>query len=186
MARVLIPIAEGFEELEAVTIIDLLRRAGFEVVVASIHGRDAVTGSRQTRVVPDVSLAEILDDDFDLIVLPGGLPGADNLNQDSRIITLLHKMQAADKYTAAICAAPKVLATAGLLEGKTATSFPGHLEKLNLPHTTLSQQAVVIDGKVITSRGPGTAMDFALSLIALLGGADLRDQVEAPLQRPSV
>lgn len=184
MARVLIPIAEGFEELEAVTIIDLLRRAGFEVVVASIHGRDAVTGSRQTRVLPDVTLDEVINDQFDLIVLPGGLPGADNLNQDPRVIQILQRMQAEDRYTAAICAAPKVLATAGLLEGKNATSFPGHLERLNLPNTKLSQQAVVIDGKVVTSRGPGTAMDFALKLIELLGGADLRAQVEAPLQRP--
>jgi 4-methyl-5(b-hydroxyethyl)-thiazole monophosphate biosynthesis len=184
MARVLIPIATGFEELEAVTIIDLLRRAKIEVVVAGLNGIDPVVGSRQTKLVPDTGLDEVLGQDFDMIVLPGGLPGADNLNQDPRIIALLQRMQQQDKYTAAICAAPKVLASAGILENKAATSFPGHLEALDLPSTRLLEQAVVIDGKVITSRGPGTAMDFSLQLIETLGGKPLRDEVEAPLQRP--
>lgn len=183
MARILIPIATGFEELEAVTIIDLLRRAGFEVIVAGLSGTEVVVGSRQTRLVPDTGLEQVLDQDFDLIVLPGGLPGADHLNQDPRLIALLQRMQQQDKYTAAICAAPKVLATAGLLEGKTATSYPGHLEALNLANTRLSEEPVVIDGKVITSRGPGTAMEFALSLIEVLAGKALREEVEAPLQR---
>lgn len=184
MASVLIPIATGFEELEAVTIIDLLRRAKIEVIVAGLNGMDPVVGSRQTKLVPDVALADVLDQDFDMIVLPGGLPGADHLNQDPRIIDLLQRMQQQEKYTAAICAAPKVLATAGILDNKAATSFPGHLEALDLPTTRLSQEPVVTDGKVITSRGPGTAMDFALQLIETLGGKSLREEVETPLQRP--
>ena len=94
-------------------------------------------------------------------------------------------MAKADKYTAAICAAPKVLATAGLLEGKRATGFPGVLEKLQLPATQLEASAVVRDGNIITSRGPGTAMDFALELIAQLAGPEKRSEVEAPLQRPA-
>lgn len=186
MASVLIPLAPGFEELEAVTIIDLLRRAQIEVVIAGLHGVEPVQGSRQTRIVPDLALDEVLDKDFDLLVLPGGQPGANNLEQDPRIIALLQGMQQQDKYTAAICAAPKVLATAGLLHGKSATSFPGALDGYELNTTNQSLDPVVIDGKLITSRGPGTAMDFALALIELLGGKALREQVETPLQRPTV
>jgi 4-methyl-5(b-hydroxyethyl)-thiazole monophosphate biosynthesis len=118
-----------------------------------------------------------------MIVLPGGLAGAENLDSDPRIHALLHRMSKDGKYVAAICAAPKVLATAGLLEHKKATSFPGVLEKLALPSTELTSRAVQIDGTLITSRGPGTAMDFALKLIELLLGRKARDEVEVPLQR---
>ncbi|MBD3669639.1 MAG: DJ-1/PfpI family protein [Gammaproteobacteria bacterium] len=184
MASVLIPLATGFEELEAVTIIDLLRRAGVEVTVAGIEGPDAVTGSRGTRILPDVDLDEVVEQTFDMITLPGGLPGADNLNADPRIHTLLKRMASEGRYTTAICAAPKVLGNAGLLDDKRATSFPGHLEALERNAIHIVNEPVVMDGKVITSRGPGTAMDFALSLIEELCGKPTRDEVEAPLQRP--
>ena len=114
MKKVLVPLAPGFEELEAVTIIDLLRRAEIDVTVAGLE-EGAVTGSRGTRILPDTLLAQSTDSDYDMIVLPGGLPGADNLNSDSRIHALLQQMSDQGKYIAAICAAPKVLATAGLL-----------------------------------------------------------------------
>ena len=183
MARVLIPLAQGCEELEAVTVIDLMRRAGLEVVTASLSD-GPVKASRGTVLIADTTLDKALTRDYDMVVLPGGLPGADYLNNDARIQTLLQSMAKQDKYTAAICAAPKVLATAGLLEGKRATSFPGVLENLHLPATQLESSAVVKDGNVITSRGPGTAMDFALELIELLTGRTKRDAVEAELQRP--
>lgn len=182
MARVLIPLAQGCEELEAVTVIDLLRRADIEVVTAGLQ-EGLVTASRGTRLMPDTVLDEVLDQTFDMLVLPGGLPGADYLNADSRIHQLLRNMAEAGHYTAAICAAPKVLASAGLLDGREATSYPGVLEAEGLHHTQLSKAAVVRDGTVITSRGPGTAMDFALALIEILGGSALREQVEAPLVR---
>ncbi|MDH5593124.1 MAG: DJ-1/PfpI family protein [Gammaproteobacteria bacterium] len=182
MASVLIPLAQGCEELEAITVIDLMRRAGIEVISAGLDDKP-VKASRGTVIVPDTTLDEALKKEYDMIVLPGGLPGADHLDNDSRIQNRLKQMASQNKYTAAICAAPKVLASAGLLSGKQATSFPGVLEALNLPDIKLSTQPVVTDGKVITSRGPGTAMDFALDLIEKLVGKVKREEVESGLQR---
>lgn len=183
MARVLIPLAHGCEELEAVTIIDLLRRAEIEVITAGLEP-GPVTASRGVVLLPDVNLDEVLGENFDMVVLPGGLPGADHLDNDPRVRGLIRRMAEAGKYTAAICAAPKVLANAGLLDGKMATSYPGVIDAMDLPSTEVLQQSVVTDGKVITSRGPGTAMDFALTLIETLAGQEKRNEVEAPLLRP--
>ena len=183
MTNVLVPLAPGCEELEAVTIIDLLRRAGIKVTTASLDG-EPVVASRGTILVADTVLDSALDCQYDMLVLPGGLPGADHLRDDPRIINLLKKMASQEKYTCAICAAPKVLAQAGLLKNKNATAFPGTLEKLNLPHTTIKSEAIVVDGKIVTSRGPGTAMDFALKLIEILCGEEKRQGVESALQRP--
>ncbi len=182
MVRVLVPLADGCEELEAVTIIDLLRRAGIEVVVAGLKP-GIVKASRGTQLMPDITLGVALQDEYDMVVLPGGMPGAQHLKDDARIIALVQKMAAAGRYIAAICAAPTVLAEAGVLAGKTATGYPGFLDKMNLRDVTLSTEAVVRDGLVITSRGPGTAMDFALSLIEVLAGVGMRRQVEAGLVR---
>jgi 4-methyl-5(b-hydroxyethyl)-thiazole monophosphate biosynthesis len=182
MPTVLVPIAQGCEELEAVTIIDLLRRAEIKVVVAGLE-EGPITASRGVVLMPDVGLADVLSDEFDMIVLPGGLGGAQHLEADSRIIDLLQRMAKANRYIAAVCAAPKVLASAGLLEGRHATAYPGALDKY-ANSMTVSTAAVVHDGHLITSRGPGTAMDFALSLIETLCGQDKRYSVEAALQRP--
>ena len=182
MARALVPIAQGCEELEAVTVIDLLRRAGIEVVTAGLVP-GPVTASRGVVLVPDVTLDAVLDDVFDIIVLPGGGPGADRLDADTRIRGLLDRLTREGKYTAAICAAPKVLANAGLLDGCRATSYPGVLDGMNLPRVDVDLKPVIRDGKVITSRGPGTAMDFALELIELLVDRAKRDEVEAGLVR---
>ncbi len=181
--RILVPLAEGFEELEAVTVIDLLRRARFEVIVAGLR-EGAVKASRGTVILPDDSLDAVLDVSFEMVVLPGGLPGSDHLNEDIRIRNLLQKLDAEGKWLAAICAAPKVLASAGVLKGRKATSYPGVLESLaETENILLSSEPVVRDGNVITSRGPGTAMDFALELIEVLAGKERRDEVEGPLQR---
>jgi 4-methyl-5(b-hydroxyethyl)-thiazole monophosphate biosynthesis len=182
MARVLVPLAPGCEELEAVTVVDLLRRAQIEVVTAGLAA-GPVKASRGTVLVPDATLSEALHQEYDMVVLPGGQPGATNLEQDPRVLTLLKSMAAAGKYTAAICAAPKVLAVAGLLDGKRATSFPGAVRAEQFPAIQIEAQAVVQDGRVLTSRGPGTAMDFALALIEVLAGRAARDQVEAGLVR---
>lgn len=181
MTRVLVPLAEGFEELEAVTVIDLLRRADITVDVAGLKP-GPVTGSRRTVVVPDLTLDEATGHDYDMVVLPGGQPGATHLDADTRVHALLKSMAQAGKFTAAICAAPTVLANAGLLQGKRATSFPGALD--TAAGTQLESDAVVRDGRVITSRGPGTAMDFALELIRVLADDNVRAKVEAALQRP--
>jgi len=170
MKKVLVPLAQGCEELEAITIMDLLTRAGIEVVSAGLDD-EPVKCSRNTVIVPSTTIDTIINDEFDLIVLPGGLPGADHLRDDERIISLIQKHSASNKPVAAICAAPKVLAKAGLLENKKATSFPNVLLDLNLPTTTVTGSALEIDGNIITSRGPGTAMDFSLTLIKQLLGA---------------
>jgi 4-methyl-5(b-hydroxyethyl)-thiazole monophosphate biosynthesis len=182
MASVLVPLAQGCEELEAVTVVDLLRRAGIHVVTAGLD-EQPVRASRGVVLLPDMTLEEALKSDYDMVVLPGGLPGADHLGDDARVIGLLQEMAAAGKYTAAICAAPRVLARAGLLDGKRATSYPGALETAAVPGLEYSDEAVVTDGNVVTSRGPGTAMDFALHLIELLAGRTGRDTVEAGMLR---
>jgi 4-methyl-5(b-hydroxyethyl)-thiazole monophosphate biosynthesis len=182
MARTLVPLAQGCEELEAITVIDLLRRAGLEVVSAGLDAQP-VKASRGVVLVPDTTLDEVLAESFDMIVLPGGLPGADHLNQDPRIHTLLQTMHQTGKHIAAICAAPKVLASAGLLQGRRATAYPGTLEKTGQAGIAIDSGAVVRDGTVITSRGPGTAMDFALELIEVLAGSAKRLEVEKALVR---
>lgn len=181
-ARVLVPLAAGFEELEAVTIIDLLRRSGVEVTVAGLAD-GPIVASRGVVVVADMSLDQALEQDYDMVVLPGGAGGSDTLNADHRIHELLKKMANSERFTAAICAAPKVLAAAGVIEGRTVTGFPGVLEALPKQDFSLSDDPVVSDGKIVTSRGPGTAIDFALTLIEHLAGRAKRDEVEAQLKR---
>ncbi len=139
--------------------------------------------SRGTVIVPDTTLDAVKDRDFDMLVLPGGLPGADHLNADPRIRELLKKLANSGRWTGAICAAPKVLASAGLLDGRHATSYPGSLDDSPVKEMIYEEKPVVVDGKVVTSRGPGTAMDFALTLIELLAGKDKRDEVEKGLMR---
>jgi len=183
MARVLIPLADGCEELEAVTLIDLLRRAGITVVTAGLR-TGPVTASRGVQLIPDTTLDAVLAESFDLLLLPGGGKGAAALAADARMIALLKQQAAAGRYSAAICAAPQALAAAGLLDHKRATSFPGSLENLRIPGLQYVEEPVVQDGTVLTSRGPGTAMDFALHIIELLADRVTRDKVEAGLQRP--
>ena len=180
MTPVLVPLAQGCEEIEAVTIIDILRRAGITVISAGLDAQP-VRASRGTVLIPDTTLDEALKQIFDMVVLPGGQPGSNNLKADARILSLLKSMAQQDKYVAAICAAPAVLATAGLLDGKNATSFPGALNAF--PKVHQQANSVVEDGKLITSRGPGTAMDFALILVERLAGIAKRQEVEAGLVR---
>lgn len=179
MARILIPIATGCEELEAVTLIDLFRRAEFEVVTAGLE-EGPITCSRGVVLVPDAVLTSVVDESFDAIVLPGGGPGADRLRTDERLVGMLDHHRDADGWLGAICAAPGVLAAHNLLGPGPATAFPGALE----PYGVESSDAPVeIDGHVATSRGPGTAMDFALELIEQLDSRERRREVEARLQR---
>lgn len=180
MKTVLVLFADGSEELEAVTIVNILRRAGITVTLTGLSA-GPLRGSRGVLLMPDNTLDAVLHDDFDMIVLPGGQPGTNNLKADARVLKLAQRMAQQGHYVAAICAAPSVLATAGLLDGKQATSFPGAL----VPFPKVKQQnaAIVEDGKLITSRGPGTAMDFALTLVERLAGTAKRQEVEAGLQR---
>ena len=183
MIKALVPLAQGCEEVEAVTIIDLLRRANIEVVSAGLSP-DPVVCSRGVVLIPDTTLDKAARmDDFDVVILPGGLPGADNLADSPLLNEVLAKMAADGKYIAAICAAPRVLAKAGMLEGKKVTAYPGFIEGGNYPSVHYTGGAVEVDGKIVTSRGPGTAMDFALTLIELLAGETTRNTVEAGLKR---
>jgi len=183
MSRVLVPLAEGFEEIEAVTVVDLLRRAGIEVHTASLDGPQ-VTGSHGITVAADIALDAAVADAYDMIVLPGGMPASRHLKNDARIISLLRRFAAEGRYTAAICAAPSVLAHAGLLDERAATSFPGFLDANSAPGIRLCDEPVVIDGKVATSRGAGTAMEFGLALIGLLQGDAAMQRVRQTLQIP--
>ncbi|MGH8034335.1 MAG: DJ-1/PfpI family protein, partial [Lysobacterales bacterium] len=133
--RVLVPLAPGCEELEAVTVIDLLRRAGIEVVVAGLCD-GVITASRGVRLLADVSLDEALQQDYDMVALPGGLPGSDHLANDQRITQILQKMSKSGRFVGAVCAAPKALARSGVLNGKMATAYPGVLQAEGHPYIT--------------------------------------------------
>jgi len=182
VARVLVPLATGFEEIEAVTVIDILRRAGIDVVVASLEP-GPVQGSHGITIAADQDLSAVMDQHFDMVALPGGMPGAANLQRDSRITSLLQSTAGHGGVIAAICAAPMVLAAAGLLQGYRATSYPGFLDSAAAQGTVISNEAVVSDGNRVTSRGPGTAMDFALALVENLLGSKSRQALEQTLQR---
>lgn len=183
MPTALIPLAEGCEEIEAVTLIDLLRRAEVEVTTAALTA-EPVRASRGVVLVADTMLAAVAGQTFDLIALPGGGGGAERLRADARVLEQVRAQHAAGRYLAAICAAPSVLAAAGVLVQRRATSFPGWLDADAAPGLQLENAPVVRDGHIFTSRGPGTAMDFALVLIEALCGPDRAAEVERQLQRP--
>lgn len=156
----------GFEEIETVAPVDLLRRAGVEVVVASLTGEKLVTGRCQITVQADASLADVVDQDFDLLLIPGG-PGIKAVRADGRAAKLAQAYTQAGKPVAAICAAPTVLLDAGLLAGKRFTSHAGVLAELPASQV---QERVVEDGNLITSRGAATSVDFGLALVRRLCG----------------
>ena len=163
---VLVPIADGTEELEAVTIIDVLRRAGARLTVASV-GSLQVAASRKVKLVADCLIADCVNKTYDLIVLPGGLPGAEYLRDCAQLIELLKAQKEAGRLYAAICASPAVVLTPhGLLDGKQATCYPSCADAL--PDQTQADKKVVVDKNCITSQGPGTALEFSIELIRQL------------------
>lgn len=166
--------ADGFEEIEAITIIDVLRRAGAEVIVAGVENR-ALVGSRKIKLVPDVSLDQIKHDEFDMIVLPGGQAGVDNLRKNATVLGLLQRLHEEKKWIGAICAAPLVLRDAGLIRELKLTSYPGFEKELQ--GADYAQDRVVTDGRFITSRGPGTAMEFALKIVEVLYDRQKADEL---------
>lgn len=167
MKKVLVPLAPGFEEIEAITVIDILRRAGVEVVAAGTQA-GPIEASRKTRHLPDCTLDEVRAEDFEMIVLPGGQPGATNLRKDPRVGKIIKTLQVNNRYTAAICAAPTVLSAYGVLKGRAATCHPS--VRGELADAKISDQRVVVDGPVVTSQGAGSAMEFAFKLVELLCG----------------
>lgn len=186
MSKVLIPLAEGFEEIEAVTNIDVLRRASLDVVTVSLDSLD-VMGDHNIPIIADKRIGEINIDEFDAIVLPGGMPGASNLRDSAKVLEFVRKIDEKGGLVAAICAAPMVLEAADLLEGKNATSYPGFGKEMS--SCNYKEDRVVIDGNIITARGPGVAMEFALTIVEYLKdkkyAEDLRDSmiVEKPAKK---
>ncbi len=178
--RILVPLAPGFEETEAIAIVDVLRRAELDVVTASI-GEQQVMGAHGIGVGADCTWEQLDESSVTAIVLPGGMPGTTNLRDDERVIRLLQRLASEGKLTAAICAAPLVLGTAGLLgEGREYTCFPGMAADL-AQWGPRSEARVVTSGTVLTSQGPGTAIDFALALVATLVGSERSREVAAGL-----
>ena len=174
MAKVLMPLAQGFEEIEALTVVDILRRAEIEVVLAGLQP-GSVTGSHNISIIPDTTIDAVNAGGFDMIVLPGGQPGSDNLNADPRIHALLNEFAAAEKLIGAICAAPIVLAAAGLLTGKKTACYPSYRDQLN--GGIYEDMPVVSEGNIITSQGPGSAVHFGLAIAARLAGQHASDGV---------
>ena len=179
MKQILIPIAHGSEEIEAVTLVNVLRRAGFEVTLASVSDLQ-ISGARKINLVADQLLADCQNKSYDGIFLPGGMPGATHLQKSDVLISMLQKQAQSGKYYGAICASPAlVLAHHGLLAGKKATCYPGFEE--NLPDKSLIHQKVVVDGNCVTSQSPATAQEFALQITALLGGQDRAQKIRQDL-----
>jgi 4-methyl-5(b-hydroxyethyl)-thiazole monophosphate biosynthesis len=168
MAKVYIFLANGYEEIEGLTVVDLLRRAGIEVVMVSITGDLFVTGSHHITSKTDALFEDLDYNDADMLVLPGGLPGTNHLKEHEGLDRLLREFYAKGKQLAAICAAPSVFGTKGLLKGKKATCYPDH--ETSLIGAQIINAAVVEDGNMITSKGMGTAIDFSLSLIKNIAG----------------
>lgn len=176
---VLVSIANGTEEIEAVCIIDVLRRAGAAVTIASVD-KLQVTASRGTKLVADTHITDCLDKTYDIIALPGGMPGAEHLRDSKALITMLKRQQQEGRYYAAICASPAVvLQHHGLLGSRLATCHPHFLDQLE--NTTALASGVVVDGMCITSRGPGTALPFALKLVELLYGNEKAAELKTDL-----
>jgi 4-methyl-5(b-hydroxyethyl)-thiazole monophosphate biosynthesis len=176
---VLVPVADGSEEIEAVTLIDVLRRAEADVTVASVNNLQ-ITASRGVKLVADCGIEACADRLFDLVVLPGGMPGAEHLRDSSVLIQILDRQRSRGALYGAICASPAVvLEPHGFLQGRQATAHPAFVDRLK--DSSSARLRVVVDGNCVTSRGPGTAMEFALKLVELLFGKAKRDEVAAPM-----
>jgi 4-methyl-5(b-hydroxyethyl)-thiazole monophosphate biosynthesis len=173
--KIMILLAEGFEEVEFVTIVDILRRADLEVTVVGLKA-GPIDGSHGVKIMPDTLVDKVTAAQFDAVVLPGGYPGFVNLGEDERVLKLVRDMASGDKYLTAICGAPSVLSKAGVIEGKKVTIHPG--VKDQLVTGSYVDQRVVVDGRVVTSQGPGTAVEFSLKLVELFAGKAKMEEVK--------
>jgi 4-methyl-5(b-hydroxyethyl)-thiazole monophosphate biosynthesis len=175
MIRALIPLAEGCEEMEAVITADTLRRAGWDVVLAGLHGTGPVTASRNIQLVPDARWEDLDLLSFDILILPGGAGGTRALCMHDGVQEALRVFDIEEKWIGAICAAPLALHHAGILKGRSFTCYPGVEKEMHRPDR--SEQKIVIDRNLVTSQGPGTAFDFALKLVELLSGKAAEETV---------
>lgn len=167
MKKVLIPLAPGFEEVEALTPADILRRAGAEVTLAgTVEGM--ITGRNLIRVMPDTVMDKVHAKDYDMIILPGGAQGTENLKKNAAVKKAVEELMELGRFVTAICAAPTVLSLIGVTEGRAVTSHPSVRDQLKARE--ISDERVAVDGTIITSQGPGTAMEFAFALVEALFG----------------
>jgi 4-methyl-5(b-hydroxyethyl)-thiazole monophosphate biosynthesis len=174
--RVLVPIAEGFEEIEAFTVVDILRRAGAEVVLAGVGGLPHIVGRSNITVMPDVEIGQALERaPYDMVVLPGGLPNAHILRDHAQLSQAVKEHADRGAYVGAICAAPLALERSGVLEGRPHTSHPGVKDQLK--SEGYCDDRVVVAGKLLTSRAPGTAMEFAFAIVRELFGDEKAEEV---------
>ena len=176
MAKICVFTADGFEEIEGLTVVDLLRRAGAEVLMVSVKEGLTVKGAHNIELKADALFDEVCYEDADILVLPGGMPGTLNLRNYEKLCGLLKEFAAKDKKIAAICAAPMILGELGLLKGKKATCYPGFEDKLT--EAEVCTDRVVRDGNITTSRGLGTAIPFALELISQLYGKEKAEEIK--------
>lgn len=181
MKKIALLLAEGFEEVEAVTPADFLDRAGIKVIITGVSGK-TIKGAHGITITADYTLAE-LPKDIDGVIIPGGMPGSANVASSDPAISLIKNVNREGKLIAAICAAPAlVLEKAGVIAGKKATCYPGYEKKFT--RTTFSNERVVVDGNVVTSRAPGTAAEFALTLVEILAGKEAAEKIfNATLQK---
>ena len=175
-SKVYVFAAQGLEEIECLTKVDLLRRGGVEVVLTAVGGNQTITGSHEIVMQADARIEDVDLSDADALVLPGGMPGTLNLQADETLAGALKKAAGTDTWICAICAAPRVLGHYGLLEGQTATCYPGCESYLTGAQTT--ENPVEVSGQFITSRGVGTAIPFALKILEKLEGAECAQKIE--------
>ena len=179
MAKVLVPLAEGFEEIEAISIIDVLKRAGIDVTVAGLTDKEVTGAYAKIPMITDILLKDVNIDEYDMMVLPGGLPGAEYLAKSDLVKELLRKMDDKNKMVGAICAAPWALNEAGVLKDKY-TCYPSFEANIKDEGYTDAQK-VVTDQNVMTSRGPGTAICFALEIVKKLAGEEIYNNLKSGL-----
>ena len=179
MAKVLVPLANGFEEIEAVTIIDVLRRGGVEVTTASLNDTEEVHGSNGITILANTLIKYVTADEFDMMVLPGGIPGAEHLRDSEKVQSLLKDFDAKNKEIGAICAAPIALYSAGVIKDEF-TCYPGY-DQVIKDGEFRDDKKVVESQNVMTSRGPGTAMCFALEIVKKLVGQETYEQLRTGL-----
>ncbi len=180
MAKTYVFLAEGFETVEALAVVDVLRRSGCEVVTVAVGNEQLVMSAQKIPVKADRLISEVSCEDADVVFLPGGMPGTRNLEADDKVISVVKTQYESGKIVAAICAAPSVLGHMHILEGKRATCYPG-FEK-DLYGAIVMTDKVVADGNVITSRGMGTAVDLGLFLVERLYGKEKADSIASGIQ----
>ena len=176
MTTALVFLATGFEEIEAITIIDILRRGNIKVTTAALTAK-TIEGAHKIRIVPDKSVDEVSTEEFDAVICPGGSPGYTNLKNTPQVIQIIKNAYNQNKVVAAICAAPAVLSDAGILQNKNCTIYPGMENELTKGRGIPKPDNIVVDSNIVTSKGPATALAFSLKLVEILKGKQVAESV---------